>query len=168
MISFNRSQAVGGVYSIVMSMYIGKIGKDDVDVILNLNNIIFNDLVKYTRSYITKVCDMKTGYIVYLDSVPAGYIFCDKCYNEIPNKWVTTVMSIGVLEESRKLGFGRALLKCALELYPDEDVYLCVKESNKKAQTLYTSEGFIVVGTITKYYKDEDAIVMAKIYKIDK
>jgi len=153
-----------------MSMYVAKINKDDVDTLLNLNDIIFNDQIKYSKEYIKKICEQRTGFIVYLDNVPAGYVFCDYHNNELIKKIVPTIMSIGVLEEYRRLGFGRTLLRSAIELF-SEDIYLNVREKNPGAQDLYTSEGFVMIGKINKYYKlasgDEDAYVMVKFYEID-
>lgn len=149
-------------------MYIGKINLDDVDIILNLNDIIFGDQIKYTRDYIAKICEKGSGYIIRFDNNPVGYIFCDICNNVIAQKSVPTIMSIGVLEEYRRLGFGRTLLRSAFELYPVEDIYLNVKEKNPSAQNLYTSEGFIIIGNIPKYYKgEEDALVMVKFHEVN-
>lgn len=154
-----------------MSMYVGRIGKDDVDTILNLNDIIFHDQITYSKDYITEICNKKNGYIVRFDDIPVGYVFCDMCHNDIPKKSVPTIMSIGVLEEYRRLGIARTLLRSSLELYPVEDMYLCVREKNPNAQNLYSSEGFIVIGTIPKYYKlstgNEDAYVMVKFHEVN-
>lgn len=154
-----------------MSMYVGEINKHDVDIILNLNEIIFHDQIKYSRDYITKICEQGKGFIIRLNNVPIGHVFCDYHNNEIVKEVVPTIMSIGVLEEFRKLGFGRTLLRSALELYPGEDIYLNVRGKNRNAQDLYTSEGFVVIGNIKKYYRlatgDEDAYVMVRFHEVD-
>ena len=151
-------------------MYIAKISKDDIDILVNLNEIIFKDFIKYSRDYITKVCNQRLGYIIRFNNIPAGYVFCDTYNNEIEKKAVPTIMSIGVLEEFRKLGFGRSLVKLAVELYENQDVYLYVRE-NSAAQDLYVSEGFIIIGNIKGYYKlksgDENANIMVRFHEME-
>lgn len=136
-----------------MSLYISKISGDDVNTLMNLNTIIFSDGINYPESYIKKLCKQKTGYIIYLDSKPAGYVLCDTVLNPFVKMNVPTVMSIGTLEDYRGMGFGRTLLTSSFELYPYQDIYLNVSENNPKAEQLYRSEGFIQIGTVPKYYK---------------
>jgi ribosomal protein S18 acetylase RimI-like enzyme len=153
-----------------MAVYIGKITLADADTIMNLNNTIFDDLIKYNKSYIEKLCTERKGFIVGLDGTIVGYVLCDNCYNDITKSTVLTIMSIGVLEAYRSNGFGRMLLKAVIDLYKKSDLYLHVRETNITAQKLYKSEGFVSMGTVPKFYKlptgNEDAYCMVRFYEI--
>jgi ribosomal-protein-alanine N-acetyltransferase len=75
------------------------------------------------------------------------------------------ITSVTVRAESRRQGLGRRLLHFLLERAREEGAHLAtleVRDSNAKAQQLYLSEGFIVVGRRKNYYpvSKEDAVVM--------
>jgi len=77
------------------------------------------------------------------------------------------VNNIGVREEVRRLGLGRALLGLALELAAAQgagEAVLEVRAGNRVAQALYRRLGFEVVGERRRYYREpvEDALVMTR------
>jgi ribosomal protein S18 acetylase RimI-like enzyme len=75
--------------------------------------------------------------------------------------WIATV---GVLPEYQRQGIGRALLRECEKRLNTPRLRLCVRLENAGAIYLYEQEGYIRVGTWTKYYNDGgDALVMEKI-----
>ena len=71
------------------------------------------------------------------------------------------VTTIAVRPERRRRGHARALLGAALAAFPDARlVHLEVRPSNAGARTLYESLGFEVTGRRSRYYGDEDALLM--------
>lgn len=76
------------------------------------------------------------------------------------------VVSIAVLEDYRRKGIGRELLRTSMssmkEIYNAEEVYLEVRVSNYPAISLYEKLGFKPVKQLRGYYADgEDAYLMA-------
>ena len=135
-----------------MYVYVDKITENDVNVIMNLDEIIFGkEMSTYPQNYISEICNQKMGFIVIAEDIPVGYVIYDRCLNEISNQWPITIMSIGVLPEYQGNGLGRSLLKSVLELYPNENIYLKVNVKNYVAQNLYTSVGFVTIGEIPNY-----------------
>jgi [ribosomal protein S18]-alanine N-acetyltransferase len=77
------------------------------------------------------------------------------------------INNVGVREESRRRGLGRALLGAALDAGAARGARLAVlevREGNAAAQALYEGFGFGVVGRRRNYYKSpaESALVMTK------
>jgi ribosomal-protein-alanine N-acetyltransferase len=74
--------------------------------------------------------------------------------------WIAT---LGVLPEYRRQGIARLLLQeCEKHLHSTR-LRLCVRLENQAAIRLYEQEGYLTVGTWTKYYNDGgDALVMEK------
>jgi ribosomal protein S18 acetylase RimI-like enzyme len=75
--------------------------------------------------------------------------------------WIAT---LGVLPEYQRRGIGRfLLLECEKRLQSPR-LRLCVRLENTGAIRLYEQEGYLRVGTWTKYYNDGgDALVMEKL-----
>ncbi len=71
------------------------------------------------------------------------------------------ITRIAVAPDARRQGLGRALLNAMLAaLAPNGEpltVYLDVRESNRAAQALYESLGFVQQGVRPRFYGDEDA-----------
>jgi ribosomal protein S18 acetylase RimI-like enzyme len=74
---------------------------------------------------------------------------------------------LGVREENRNTGVGRALLKAAMTAMKDQgltSVRLHVSERNKVARYLYTTLGFTVLHAHKNFYgKDEWGLLMAAV-----
>lgn len=111
---------------------------------------MFRDEVRNPRSHF---------FVARLDGELAGYggfwLVLDEAH----------ITSVTIRQESRALGYGRALLEHLLETARGagaRTATLEVRESNATAQNLYASIGFRQVGTRTGYYSKsgEDAIVM--------
>ena len=74
------------------------------------------------------------------------------------------VTNVAVREDKRGLGIGKELMKQLIQLAADSGMIwmtLEVRRSNKVAQNLYHSFGFIDVGYRKRYYENnEDALLM--------
>lgn len=75
------------------------------------------------------------------------------------------LLSIAVLPDRRRLGFGRALLDEVIERGMSRGgtrIFLEVREENTGAMAFYSGVGFQVIGKRKNYYldTDEDAFVM--------
>ena len=78
--------------------------------------------------------------------------------------------NLAVVDEYRRKGIGRALMKELLRICKDKDfsfVTLEVRESNLPAINLYLSLGFERVGVRKNYYKEpmENALLLTKYFK---
>ena len=76
------------------------------------------------------------------------------------------ISTLAVHPEFRQMGIGEIMLKAALEEILEKGtlfVTLEVRKSNEAAILLYRKLGFEVIGTRTRYYRDndEDAHIMA-------
>lgn len=92
-----------------------------------------------------------------------GFIIFSRVLDE------TTLLDIAVLTDVQRQGHGRYLLERGLKQQLDIGVKKCfleVRVSNLKAQTLYRSMGFALVGERKNYYPanvgSEDALVMCR------
>jgi ribosomal protein S18 acetylase RimI-like enzyme len=94
-----------------------------------------------------------------MDSRMVGFIAGDPRRTE-GMAWIAT---LGVLPEYRRQGIARLLLlECERRLHAQR-LRLCVRLDNFGAIRLYEQEGYVRVGTWTKYYNDGgDALVMEK------
>ena len=94
----------------------------------------------------------------------AGYYFALTVAGE------SELLNIGVLPRFRRCGYGRTMLRRALEnaaKLGSEGMWLEVRVSNTPARSLYESEGFAAVGIRKNYYPlpgggREDAVLMKK------
>ena len=72
------------------------------------------------------------------------------------------IISVAVDPARRRKGIGRALLMRTLNHPRIRKVRAEVRVSNKGAQAFYQEMGFRVVGVISNYYGDEDALLVEK------
>jgi ribosomal protein S18 acetylase RimI-like enzyme len=94
-----------------------------------------------------------------VDGHMVGFIAGDPRRSE-GTAWIAT---LGVLPDYRRQGIARLLLlECEKRLSAPR-LKLCVRLDNDGAIRLYEQEGYLRVGTWTKYYNDGgDALVMEK------
>lgn len=76
------------------------------------------------------------------------------------------VVSVAVLPELRRRGYGRALVHALMEVAIDHGMTMAtleVRASNQEARGLYRAYGFYEVGLRKRYYSDnhEDAVIMS-------
>ena len=72
------------------------------------------------------------------------------------------IISIAVDPARRRKGIGRALLMRVLNHPRIRKIRAEVRVSNKGAQAFYQEIGFRVVGVISNYYGDEDALLVER------
>ena len=83
-----------------------------------------------------------------------GYIMCKTEYGFSNFKKLGFVkkghvVSIAVVEEHRKKGIGKMLIKNAIKFLDGESIYVVVKKKNWNANKFYTSLGFLFVEHFT-------------------
>ena len=112
-----------------------------------------------------------TFYVCEIDGRVVGYIMCRIEFgrSDLDNFSLIRkghVVSIAVLPEHRRKGFGTALLKAALSgmvEYGAKEAFLEVRVTNTPAIELYKKMGFEIKRVERRYYVDgEDAYVMAR------
>jgi ribosomal-protein-alanine N-acetyltransferase len=91
--------------------------------------------------------------------VPVGYIVGRAAVDQ------GEILNLGVALPARRRGVGSALVRRLLDDFAAHGVqsaFLEVRESNRAAQELYESFGFITVGRRRRYYQRprEDAVVL--------
>jgi ribosomal-protein-alanine N-acetyltransferase len=95
-----------------------------------------------------------------VDGKMVGFIAGDPRRSE-GMAWIAT---LGVLPEYRRQGIARQLLLACEKKLNSSRLRLCVRLDNAPAIRLYEQEGYLHVGTWSKYYNDGgDALVMEKI-----
>jgi ribosomal-protein-alanine N-acetyltransferase len=75
------------------------------------------------------------------------------------------VMNLAVDHPWRRKGVGQTLLEELEARLKERGIalfFLEVRESNLPAQSLYTKNGYTVIGRLPGYYRDEDGLVMEK------
>ncbi len=90
------------------------------------------------------------GFIATNEGLPAGFVIARVAADECE------IVSLGVCPPLRQAGFGRELLKAALAKAATCQVrsaFLEVAEDNMPARRLYKSEGFVLAGRRSDYYR---------------
>lgn len=108
-------------------------------------------------------------------SVPISHFFIAKISGKIivyGGYWQVEdeahIINIAVHPDFRNKGFGREILGFLIETIIKQGlnrVLLEVRESNLAARKLYEANGFKIVGFRSRYYNDEDAVLMIKTIK---
>jgi len=105
------------------------------------------------------------GLILYNCIMPVGFCLYRHLIDE------TEILSIGVLSEYRKNGFGRKIMAELEGIFADRKISKCfleVNESNKPALEFYSRIGFIFIKTLNNYYKTENGfengLLLQKLY----
>lgn len=97
-----------------------------------------------------------------------GYILATKQQNP-SSKAIGHIMSICILKDHRKKGYGKKLIKKVehdlIFRFGIKYMSLHVKVTNTIAYNLYTKLGYKKVETIKKYYKNTDGYLMKKYIK---
>jgi ribosomal-protein-alanine N-acetyltransferase len=91
------------------------------------------------------------------DKTTIGYYIINTVIDEIE------IFNIAVSQKFRRQNFGKFMLTDIISeasLKKSKFVFLEVRKNNIPALNLYKSFGFKKIGIRTKYYKNEDAIVM--------
>ena len=73
------------------------------------------------------------------------------------------IISIAVHPERRRQGIGKTLVGRVITAPQVKRVWGEVRRNNAGAQAFYRSLGFVVVGMISNYYGNEDALIMERL-----
>jgi ribosomal-protein-alanine N-acetyltransferase len=137
---------------------IRRVRQDDIAEISLLEEASFND--PYPSYFLSELArdNPETFLVITLNNQIVGYGIIDHWEDH------DHLISIAVRPDSRRKGFGEALL---LELEKrrskDSPLRLEVRQSNLAAMRLYSKRGFTKTGVAEGYYGDgEDAIIMEK------
>ncbi|AYV76595.1 MAG: ribosomal-protein-alanine N-acetyltransferase [Terrestrivirus sp.] len=134
----------------------------DAEELLKLNQSIFSDEIVYDLPYFARLCKLQQGYILKENNAPIGYIVYGM--TECNGLRTFTIISLGVLNSHRGKGYGKQLIKKVLEKFPEREISLHVRVTNKLAQNLYKSVGFKITGVEKDYYYqlNDDAYHMVR------
>lgn len=115
------------------------------------------DMIKYLLLEENNVCYKFTN----LSNTMIGFVI-----GLIEDSGMGHIVTIAIAPEIQAKGYGRRLIQRLEEGFRLRDVtalHLEVRVSNKKAQHLYTKQGYLIVERIESYYPDgEDAFLMVK------
>jgi ribosomal-protein-alanine N-acetyltransferase len=110
--------------------------------------------IGYSLSDWAEMVAKKNSYLVKCDETIVGYLVGDK---------TGTIITFAVLEDYRRLGLGKLLLKHfinQMRILKHKNLVLRVKIDNLPAIALYKSVGFIIDETLINYYHPGDAYKM--------
>jgi ribosomal-protein-alanine N-acetyltransferase len=138
------------------------IDENDNNELLKLNHTIFSDEIMYDLPYLTRLCNLHQGYILKENNISVGYIIYGMTYCNGSRNF--TIISIGVLNTFRGNGYGKLLINKVLDRFPEREISLHVRVTNKIAQGLYKSVGFNIKATEINYYHqlNDDAYHMTR------
>ena len=102
-----------------------------------------------------------------LSSSIAGFIVARHAKDE------AEILNLAVASQSRRTGYGSALLRAVLKQFQEQSVtraFLEVRDSNAAAIAFYRKHGFVPIGRRKAYYSSppEDALLMEKKVTIDR
>ena len=138
---------------LLKNVQIRRMAEGDLRVILDIESKNNHPLWGYAQ-FLEVIAAKDSAWVVMLEKRLVGYIVARVTLE------VCEVLLIGVDEQFKRHGLGRALLEHVL--LDSQEAFLEVRQSNAAAIALYEGLGFIKVGVRKKYYSDgqEDAIVM--------
>lgn len=136
---------------------IRKFKPQDFQWVINIERMVFNehDPYLYMQFYETN----PEGFLVAeINGIVVGYIA-----GFLASPEVGRIFSLAVLPAYQNRSVGSYLLKELIDIFRKErvlEIILEVRSSNIKAKKFYEKHGFYQIGTIEKYYINEDAISM--------
>lgn len=136
-----------------------KLKHDDIIEIEKIEKISFSK--PWTREMFEKelLFDKSWFFCVKKENIIVGY----GCFRSLGSD--ADIITLCVHPDHRHKGYGREILDFLCLKAAEEGVkriMLEVRKNNCSAQSLYLSHGFVSLGTRSRYYGDEDALVMEK------
>ncbi len=138
-------------------LIIRKFEPQDFQWVINIERTVFNehDPYLYMQFYETN----PDGFLVAeINGIVVGYIA-----GFLASPETGRIFSLAVLPAYQNRSVGSYLLRELIDIFRKEGVHeiiLEVRTSNIKAKKFYETHGFYRIGTIEKYYMNEDAISM--------
>ena len=134
------------------------VSQDDIDAVSLLEEASFND--PYPSYFLSELArdNPETFLVLTLNEEIVGYGVVDHWEDH------DHLISIAVRPDSRRKGFGEALLvELEKRLSKERPLKLEVRQSNLAAIQLYSKRGFTKTGVAEGYFGDgEDAVIMEK------
>ncbi len=136
---------------------IRKFEPQDFQWVINIERTVFNehDPYLYMQFYETN----PDGFLVAeINGIVVGYIA-----GFLASPETGRIFSLAVLPAYQNRSVGSYLLKELIDIFRKDgtlEIILEVRSSNTKAKKFYEKHGFHQIGTIEKYYINEDAISM--------
>ena len=131
---------------------------EDIDKIYNLSTLCFSNSWNY-NSFESDFNNIFSKYI--------SLIYCNKLIGFLTSIIVmeeVTITNIAISKEYRGNGLSKYLLEYLINLYPNFEFFLEVRESNEVAINLYKSFNFKEISIRLNYYTNpkENALIMKK------
>lgn len=136
------------------------IKKINIDDLITFNNIGVqvndNFLALFNLKDIIN-SDYENVFGYYIDNKLVGFIHISKLYENMD------IINIVVDASYRRQGIGSKLLNFIISLFDDcKTILLEVNENNKDAIDLYKRNNFKVINIRTKYYGNDNALIMKR------
>lgn len=136
------------------------IKKINIDDLITFNNIGVqvndNFLALFNLKDIIN-SDYENVFGYYIDNKLVGFIHISKLYENMD------IINIVVDASYRRQGIGSKLLNFIISLFDDcKTILLDVNENNKDAIDLYKRNNFKVINIRTKYYGNDNALIMKR------
>ncbi len=140
-----------------IKLVFGEITKNNYNQLKQLNN--FSLPVRYSDDFYYRIVNkLRFGRFAYLNDVIVGAITWKYDHCEQTKEKNIYIMTINVLENYKRKGIGRQLLKELINLHNNMKeihyINLHVQESNEIAKKFYLNNGFEEVKKIDNYYTD--------------
>ena len=140
-----------------IKLVFGEITKNNYNQLKQLNN--FSLPVRYSDDFYYRIVNkLRFGRFAYLNDVIVGAITWKYDHCEQTKEKNIYIMTINVLENHKRKGIGRQLLKELINLHNNMKeihyINLHVQESNEIAKKFYLNNGFEEVKKIDNYYTD--------------
>ena len=140
-----------------IKLVFGEITKNNYNQLKQLNN--FSLPVRYSDDFYYRIVNkLRFGRFAYLNDVIVGAITWKYDHCEQTKEKNIYIMTINVLENYKRKGIGRQLLKELINLHNNmieiHYINLHVQESNEIAKKFYLNNGFEEVKKIDNYYTD--------------
>lgn len=136
-----------------------KLKREDIPEVYEIEKLSFTDphsIASMTAAIMNPACEF---WVVREGNKIAGFVEFWIMYDE------SHIIDIAVHPEFRRRGIGKKLMEFLIEKSSAagaKKIFLEVRPSNTPAIALYKKMGFVESGMRTKYYKDEDALIMSK------
>lgn len=134
---------------------------EDVPVVATIEEACFSQPWS-KKSFLDSLDREDTLFLVCVDDadIPQGYVGMYLSFDE------AEITNVAVNPQSRKRGYGDALIAAAKEMARDQQIQqilLEVRDSNEPAISLYKKHGFEEIGIRKRFYEfpEEDARIMS-------
>ena len=132
--------------------------QEDVKIVARLEEEIFSD--SWSEQSIQETYQQERAILLVArdDEKTVGYLIAYHVLDEVE------LVRIAVQQDARCHGIGRKLLAKLIEIVPNGQIILEVREHNKSAIIFYLKQDFREIGVRKKFYTNptEDAILMRK------